>query len=136
MEVYEKINQILKNRNISKRWFARRLRDLEPKLKSTGEIPTEKTIYGYLNGTSNIKIELIPYIAEVLHIKEDELFSFNMCEKSSTDYLCVKEAMKLYQKSEDKEIQQLILLLPYAPKPLIHKLIKELEMIKKFSDNI
>lgn len=75
MEIYEKINFILKERNVTKRWFAKRLRELEPKLKSTGEIPTEKAIYGYLNGASNIKIELIPYITEVLHIDETELFT-------------------------------------------------------------
>ena len=60
MEVYENINRILLNRNITKRDFSKRLRAIEPKLKSTGEIPTEKAIYGYLHGRSNLKIELIP----------------------------------------------------------------------------
>ena len=46
MEVYEKINQILLSRTISKRDFAKKLRAIEPKLKSTGEVPTEKAIYG------------------------------------------------------------------------------------------
>lgn len=51
-----------------------KIRDLEPKLKSTLEIPSEKSIYAYLNGRIGIKIELIPYIAEVLEIPEQILF--------------------------------------------------------------
>ncbi len=43
MEVYERINSLLKQKHLTKREFAKRLRDLEPKLHSTGETPTEKT---------------------------------------------------------------------------------------------
>ncbi len=75
MEIFERINKLIKENNLTKREFAKRLRDLEPRLNSTGEIPSEKTIYKYLNGTISIKIELIPYIAEVLQITEQELFT-------------------------------------------------------------
>jgi len=74
MEAYEKINLLLKEYKISKKDFAIKLRAIEPKLKSTFEIPSEKTIYAYLNGRIGLKIELIPYIAEVLQIPEQLLF--------------------------------------------------------------
>lgn len=74
MEVYEKINLLLLEKKLSKKDFAVRLRNLEPKLNSTMEIPSEKSIYAYLNGRIGIKIELIPYIAEVLEIPEQLLF--------------------------------------------------------------
>lgn len=74
MEVYEKINFYLKNKKLSKKEFAVRLLMLEPKLKNTNEIPSQNTIYAYLNGRIGIKIELIPYIAEVLDIPEQLLF--------------------------------------------------------------
>ncbi len=74
METYEKINLFLKERKVNKKNFALKLLSLEPKLRSTGEIPTIKAIYAYLNGDIALKIELIPYIAEVLEIPEQLLF--------------------------------------------------------------
>ncbi len=161
MEVYEKINQLLEEQNITKREFARRLREIEPKLKSTGEIPTEKAIYGYLNGSSSIKIELIPYIAETLQITEQELFFttydkrvdfFRKMVSMATDeeLEVIKERLSLkykiddilnsYDKTtshsknkEDDETQKLINLLPYCPKPLMQSLIFKLEDLKKFT---
>jgi len=74
MEVYEKINLLLREKKLSKKAFAMKIRNLEPKLRSTLEIPSEKSIYAYLNGRIGIKIELLPYIAEVLEIPEQILF--------------------------------------------------------------
>lgn len=74
MEVYEKINFYLKSKKLSKKEFAKRLIALEPKLKNTNEIPSQNTIYAYLNGRIGIKVELIPYIAEILDIPEQILF--------------------------------------------------------------
>ena len=74
MEVYEIINLKLQENKMSKKEFAIKLRNLEPKLNSTFEIPSEKSIYAYLNGRIGIKIELISYIAEVLEIPEQLLF--------------------------------------------------------------
>lgn len=74
MEIYEKINLFIKEKNLSKKNFALKLIELEPKLRSTGEIPTIKAIYAYLSGMIALKIELIPYIAEVLEIPEQVLF--------------------------------------------------------------
>lgn len=135
MEVYEKINSILSRKNVTKRWFASRLIELEPRLKSTGEVPTEKAIYGYLNGTSSIKIELVPYIAEVLHISENELFSQNKEYSNSLNTSSVSDIDTTYGQS-DEDIQKLISLLPYASKPLIQKLIKQLEESKRFYDEV
>ncbi|MBI3874107.1 MAG: hypothetical protein HY307_03800 [Arcobacter sp.] len=74
MEVYEKINLLIKEKNINKKSFAEQLIKLEPKLKSTGEIPTVKAIYAYLHLKIAMKFELIPYISEVLNIPEQLLF--------------------------------------------------------------
>jgi len=161
MEVYERINNLIKQKHFTKREFAKRLRDLEPKLHSTGEIPTEKTIYKYLNGSISIKIELIPYIAEVLQINEQELFTndkksrkkffqnilktatkeeieiikekFNL--KSCVD-ISVKEPKGKYNKKDITLEQQLICLLPFAPKPLLKNLIQKLKEIKEFNDSL
>jgi len=128
VEVYENINTILKEKNITKRWFAKRLRELEPKLHTTGEIPTEKTVYGYLNGTSQLKIELIPFICEVLRVSESELFNYKHKIK-------IKSPKVKYNSSQN-DLEKLTELLPYAPKPMVHKLIKELENIKKITQEI
>ncbi|RLA82705.1 MAG: hypothetical protein DRG78_06440 [Epsilonproteobacteria bacterium] len=74
MEVYEKINLLIKEQGITKKEFSNKLRAIEPKLKTTGEPPSEKTVYGYLSGYTSISIELIPYIAEALRVTEQELF--------------------------------------------------------------
>ena len=74
MEIYEKINLLIRENGLNKKKFALLLLALEPKLKSTGEIPTIKAIYAYLSGDVALKIELIPYIAEVLEIPEQILF--------------------------------------------------------------
>jgi len=74
MEVFERVNLIIKKQKITKRAFSNILRSLEPKLKITGEVPSENTVYSYLTGRISIPIELIPYIADALHITEQELF--------------------------------------------------------------
>lgn len=74
METFERINQLLKINQMSKKEFSKKVLELEPKLKNTGEIPSLNTIYAYLNGRIGIKIELIPYIAEILGVPEQLLF--------------------------------------------------------------
>ncbi|MDX9813396.1 MAG: hypothetical protein RBS91_01875 [Sulfurimonadaceae bacterium] len=74
MELYKKINLLLSEKGLNKKNFALKLIALEPKLKSTGEIPTLKAIYGYLSGDVALRVELIPYIAEALEIPEQILF--------------------------------------------------------------
>lgn len=160
MEIFERINNLIKENNLTKREFAKRLRDLEPRLNSTGEIPSEKTIYKYLNGSISIKIELIPYIAEVLQITEQELFTnseksrkkfFQNILKTSTpeeieiiknkfnlkysESTVVKEPTSSYNKKESLE-EELISLLQYAPKPLLQNFINKLKEIKEFNETI
>ncbi len=74
MEIYEKINLLIKEKGMNKKEFSLKLIELEPKLKSTSEIPTLKAMYAYLSGDVALKIELISYIAETLNIPEQLLF--------------------------------------------------------------
>ena len=76
MEVFEKINYLINEKNMTKKEFADKFLSLNPKLRTTGEAPSYSSIYGYLSGRREIKIELIPYIAEALNVKEQELFNF------------------------------------------------------------
>ena len=59
MEVWEKINYLLEEKNMSKQDFANRLIELEPRLKRTSETPSTQTILGYLYGKRELKVELI-----------------------------------------------------------------------------
>ena len=114
MEVVDKINYLLKEKDISKKMFMEKLIALEPHLKSTGEIPSISTIYGYLNGGREIKIELIPYIAEVLQVQEQELFEFNI------------EYSTAYNYKLSKEVREIVSLLEYVPHAKIIELKEKL----------
>ena len=98
MELYEKINLYLKSKKISKKEFTKRLLLTNVKLRNTGELPSENTIYAYLNGRIGIKIELIPYIAEVLEIPEQLLFD----DSSRTRKIYLKHILQ-NASSEEKE---------------------------------
>ena len=123
MQVKDKINYLLQELGLSKRDFAQALLKLEPKLNSTGKAPSESTIYGYLNGRREIKIELLPYIAEVLGIKEQELFEFDI--EFSTEYN--------YKLS--KEVREIITLLRFVPHAKISELKEKLLSYKTLSKN-
>lgn len=101
MEVYEKINLYLKDKKISKKEFSKKLILLNVKLKNTGEVPSENTIYAYLNGRIGIKIELIPYIAEVLEIPEQLLFD----DSSRTRKIYLKHVLQ-NASSEEREFMK------------------------------
>lgn len=160
MNIHERINSLIQEKNLTKREFSKRLRDLEPKLNSTGETPTEKTIYKYLDGSNAIKIELIPYIAEVLQVTEQELFTndkksrkkfFQNILKSATneemqmiknkleikeyENFLVNEPKSEYNNSKSLE-NEVISLLPYAPKPLLENLKLKLTELKEFNNSI
>ncbi|MGA1940707.1 hypothetical protein [Arcobacter sp. YIC-310] len=160
MNIHERINSLIQEKNLTKREFSKRLRDLEPKLNSTGETPTEKTIYKYLDGSNAIKIELIPYIAEVLQVTEQELFTndkksrkkfFQNILKSATneemqmiknkleikeyENFVVNEPKSEYNNSKSLE-NEVISLLPYAPKPLLENLKLKLTELKEFNNSI
>lgn len=97
MKVADKINYLLDEKGISKREFAQKLLSLNPILDRTGKPPSESTIYGYLNGGREIKIELVPYIAEALGISEQELFSSEIEFSSGNNYKYSKEAREILE---------------------------------------
>jgi len=156
MELYENLNTIIKSKSLTKRKFAEILRNLEPRLKSTGEAPSEKTIYKYLNGNINIPIELIPYIAEALNITEQELFDTSKqtilklykyilknIDNNQLSYLnhSTINALQITHSNNNQkqtvhhkeELDKLISLLEFAPSSLIKRIILKLEEIKKIS---
>ena len=106
MDIIEKINYLIKEKSFSKKEFISKLQELEPKLKSAGNVPNAQTIYGYLNGKRELKVELIPYIAEVLKLQEQELFTFDV--EYATDY----------NVRYSKEAREVLALFSYAPKSL------------------
>ncbi|GHV01513.1 hypothetical protein AGMMS49521_1930 [Campylobacterota bacterium] len=119
MDIAEKINALIADRGITRREFAKRLCALEPRLKRTGEIPKEQSIYHYLNGQRELKIELIPYIARVLGVNEGELF----CPEIEDSFG--------YDTALSKEAREIINLLPYAPADAIRKIRDLLEQYKR-----
>lgn len=114
MDIIEKINYLLQEKKLQKKDFVKQLQALQPNLKCTGSVPSEQTIYGYLNGKRELKVELIPYIAEVLGVSEQELFSFDL------EYSCN------YNYRHSKEIREIINLLQYAPNNAVEKIKEQL----------
>jgi len=119
MDIIDKINYLIKEKNLSKKEFVQKLQAMEPKLKSTGNTPSEQTIYGYLNGKRELKVELIPYIAEVLNVSEQELFSSEL------------EYTTQYNLRYSKDVREILDLLPYAPYSLIEHIKETLQKFKK-----
>ena len=123
MNVADKINYLLEEKGISKREFAQKLLSLNPSLDRTGKAPSESTIYGYLNGGREIKIELIPYIAESLNITEQELFT-NEIEYTND-----------YNYKYSKETREILDLLKFAPRSAIDEIKNYLMKYKKIYDD-
>ncbi|QHG91781.1 XRE family transcriptional regulator [Sulfurimonas sp. CVO] len=119
MEVFEKINYLINEKNMTKKEFADKFLSLNPKLRTTGEAPSYSSIYGYLSGRREIKIELIPYIAEALNVKEQELFNFDL--EYSTEFNI----------RYSKDVREIINLLQYAPKNMIEHIKLTLQKFKK-----
>jgi transcriptional regulator with XRE-family HTH domain len=122
VEVYEKINYLITEKKMVKQDFIKKLIELEPRLKRTGEVPSPSTINGYLYGKREIKIELIPYIAEVLGVSEQELFSFDL------EYSCNNN----YRQS--KEVREIVHNLQYAPNTVIQNFKEQLAKYKTLHD--
>lgn len=157
MEVYEKINLIIKEQKLTKRAFSNKLRSLEPKLRITGETPSENTIYSYLTGRITIPIELISYIAEALDVTEQELFdTSSKTRKRCFKYFlqnASKEELKYFQhfinsqihnnininyekaimttKTTDEKLEKFTKLLRYAPVDFMDKVLAKLEEYEK-----
>ncbi len=119
MEVWEKVNYLLDENKITKQEFAQKLVALEPKLKRTGESPSSQTILGYLYGKRELKVELIPYIAEVLGVDEQELFRFDI------------EYATEYNLRYSKDAREILDLLQYTPKPMLEHIKTVMRKFKK-----
>ena len=119
MEVWEKINYLLEEKKMSKQEFAAKLVTLEPKLKRTSKIPSTTTVLGYLYGKREIKIELVPYIAEVLGVSEEELFRFDI------------EYASEYNIRYSKDAREILELLQYLPKPTLEHIKSTLRRFKQ-----
>lgn len=125
MEVWEKINYLLVEKGISKKDFVDKLIALEPRLKQTGEIPSIQTFYRYLNNQREIKVELIPYIAEALNISEQELFTNDI------------EFSNEYNYKYSKEAREILDLLKFTPRSAIDDIKNYLLKYKKiYNDGI
>ncbi len=122
MEFYEKVNYLIKEQNMTKKDFANKFFASNPRLRTTGEAPSISSIYSYLSGKREIKVELIPYIAEVLGVAEQELFSFDI------EYACE------YNHRHSKEVREIISLLQYAPKMTIENIRNQLLKYKTLHD--
>lgn len=122
VEVWEKINYLIKEKQMSKKEFIEKLLALEPKLKATDEIPSFTTINGYLYGRRELKVELIPYIAEVLDVNEQDLFTFDL------------EYAQNYNYKQSKEVREIIELLPYAPISVVVHIKEQLQKYKKLHE--
>jgi len=108
------------------------------------------SIYSYINGSREIKAELLPYIAEVLNITIGELFEENEKERIKilktildTPTQSEKKLLERYCKVDDRLSTQkhkndtnynlysyVVALLPYASEKFLNKLIDVLESFK------
>lgn len=122
VEVWEKINYLLTEKKMSKKEFSDKLVTLAPKLKRTDESPSSQTILGYLYGKREIKIELIPYIAEVLGVSEQDLFTFDL------------EYAQNYNYRQSKEVREILELLPYAPISIVQHIKEQLKKYKRLHE--
>ncbi|CAM4001900.1 helix-turn-helix transcriptional regulator [Arcobacter cloacae] len=150
MNITEKINNIIDKKGLTRKYFVNQLILLNPILKSTGETPSSSTIYGYLNGNREVKIELLPYIAKVLNVSIADLFDeteknrikiLQNILKSPT--LEEKKLLENYFKFEEKinnyKLQNeanynlykyIFEILPFASEKFLYTLIDVLESFK------
>ena len=154
--IYENINKLIKQKGLTKKEFATKLIALQPNVNRIGETPSLSAIYAYLNGSSSIKADLIPYIAEVLGVTEQEIFdNSKQARKKCFKYFienATQEELEYFNKFINSQINNIHInygkivmnsnenelgkLLQYAPKPLIDKLTKKLKEIKNFIDSL
>lgn len=150
MEVYEKINEILRKKKLSKKSFSLKIIELEPKLRNTGETPTINALYSYLSGDVSLRVELIPYIAEVLDIPEQILFDesdkarmkilkYILEDMNSQEYNFLinklnSENINKFEKNDNDIVKSINDLFPYAPEPFLENILNTLKNFKELSD--
>jgi hypothetical protein len=152
MELYKTVTLRLKQLKMSKREFARRLIEREIRSRRTGSIVSEKIIYSYLDGTTAMVTELIPYIAEILDITEQELFDDtepkrlkqlrhilknpSENEKKTAALLLKEQDGEGYGFPTDFQLGRLAELLPYAPTVAVEKITQILARYKKLFEEM
>lgn len=143
MDISDNINIILNKTGITKRELAKRVIALSPKLKRTGETPTESAIYNYLNGQRDIKPELISYFAEALDVSEIEILGINRTDRIKYLKRLIKSCTEeekgilltcLSNKNDDSRAIKIFKLLPFAPQHFQDEIIKSLEAFKHISE--
>ena len=131
MQIYERINQILKNKGLKKKDFLNRFLSLNPTLQSSGESPSIPSIYNYLSGNREIKAELIPFIAKALEVSEQELF---LDDDNSADLLkglLNRQGQSSALNRKNQLIMELLSLCEYASEPLLERILGVLEKNKE-----
>jgi transcriptional regulator with XRE-family HTH domain len=149
MEIYEKIVSILKDKNISKRDFAKMLIEREVRSSRTGEVLSEKVIYAYLNGTVSIRADIIFDICSALGITEQELYDDSESKhikllhkilKNPTDFERQTAMLLLKESSEhhtpNLELDKISKLLEYAPPAVSKQIIATLQKYKEAFEQI
>ena len=124
MQIYERINAILRSKKLKKKDFVQKFIDLEPRLKSTGEVPSLPSIYNYLNGNREIKAELIPYIAKALEVSEQELFIDDLNISSFLKDMVNKCNYNDKEYENLQNISRIIDLCQYASEQIFSRLIE------------
>lgn len=150
LNITDKINSIIHEKGMTRKYFVKELLLLNPVLKTTKETPSSSTIYGYLNGSREVKTELIPYIAKVLDVSISELFEENTKDRLKTlktilksPTLEEKKLLENYFKFEEKinnyKLQNeanynlykyIFDILPFASEKFLYTLIDVLESFK------
>jgi len=150
MDIHERINAYLREKKISKKEFAQKLIASNAILKNTGEVPSEATIYVYLNGRIGMKAELIPYIAEILDIPEQLFFDENVKKRmkllkylssslssSERDYLEKQIGLRTMENDSSVyrgRLKEITELLNYAPEAFLEKLEDALREYKRMTE--
>lgn len=159
LEIQKNINELIKQKGMTKKEFAHKLLELQPTVSRIGEVPSISAMYSYLNGRINIPIELIPYVAEVLNVTEQELFDTSAkTRKKCFQYFlqsASKEELEYFQNfiyyqinnnvvtnygniitnmaTHNERTEEIVQLLEYAPNKFINNLLKKLREFKKMT---
>ena len=147
MELYENINLILKENKLSKKDFAIKLQEILEK-ENYNKIPSDKSIYTYLSGKVPLKLELLPYIAQVVNTPIEFLFDNSGNSRIEIlKYICndLREDEKVYinyklnlpKLNSSKEIYSSINeLFQYAPEQFIINVEDSLQQFKRLVDGV
>lgn len=161
MKTHEKLANIIKKRGLTKKEFSQKLINLSPNVNRVGETPTVSTIYGYINGRISMPLDLVPYVAEVLDISEQELFDTSasvnkkyflyLLENSSDEELLryqkilsnklflstsnIKHSLAYQEEPYQAKIKEILIYIKYAPISFIDKVLLFLKKYKALSDD-